>query len=85
LTAAADKNPSAAEPEKDEKGSQESGGEEVKEEVKAEQYDPDVQGEDEEDVITAPDAVVRIKISKSLPDQQVDDDGNPITVEYTEE
>ena len=38
LTAGADKNPSAAaEPDKDEKGSQESGGEEAKEEVKAEQ------------------------------------------------
>ena len=69
LTAAADKNPSAAEPaEKEDKGSQESGGEEAKEEVKAEQYDPDVQVEEEEDVITAPDAVVRIKIPKSLPD-----------------
>ena len=69
MTAAADKNPSAAEPaEKEDKGSQESGGEEAKEEVKAEQYDPDVQVEEEEDVITAPDAVVRIKIPKSLPD-----------------
>lgn len=44
-----------------------------------------MEGEEEEDVITAPDAVVRIKIPKSLPDQQLDEEGNPITVEYTEE
>ena len=68
MTAAADKNPAAEPAEKEEKGSQESGGEEAKEEAKAEQIEPDAQGEEEEDVITAPDAVVRIKIPKSLPD-----------------
>lgn len=42
--------------------------EEAKEEAKAEQYDPDREEAEEEDVITAPNAIVRVKIPKSLPE-----------------
>ena len=54
----------------------EADGEEADEEKKEPEY--------AEDVIEAPNAIVRVKIPKVKPDPQQDEEGNDIVIEYTE-